>query len=375
MGDQRWSYEGFLPYFRKTERHHDANADFNIHGFDGPVVTSSVTSSGRDYPLRQTVRQAWEAAGIHHIDDMNNGNPIGIGEMNDNRSDGKRQVTPLTYPLEGVDVKLDTQVAKILIDNDATAPVAVGVQLADGSKLRANQEVIVSAGAFGTPKLLLLSGIGPLQDMEKHGIRCVVDLASVGQNFHDHLSVSQFWKLRNPELGLSMGHPKFGGANYARGLPSDFVITTSLPQDEVRRALALDLHQEPPNSHPMLSGSQSNVESFVVYVGVNGSDPQIPFDGSHITTSVCLMLPTSRGSIKLKDSDINSPPLIDPNYYATEVDRVTMRWGLKKMAQVMLETKDGQKMVTSETTAENKPPITSTSTDDDLDDLVRREAK
>ena len=375
VGDPRWSYNGFLPYFRKTEKHYDPEGDQAAHGLDGPVITSSASSSGRNYPLRETVQRAWSAVGVQRIKDMNDGNPFGVGEMIDNRNDGKRQIAHQTYPLEGVNVMLNTQVGKILVNNEAAKPVAVGVQLVDGSQIKAKQEVIVSAGAYCTPQLLLLSGIGSSQDLKQHAINCIVDLPDVGRNFHDHLTVSQFWKLRQPELGLSMGHPKFGGANYEKGLPSDFVISISTPREGMRRALALDLGQDVPEKHRLLSDSLSNVESYVVYAAANTSSPQIPFDGSHITTSVCLMLPTSRGSIKLADADARSPPLIDPNYFATEADRFTLRWGLRKVAQVMLHTNEGQQMVVAETTAEDKPPLTPSTQDKDLDDFVQRSAK
>lgn len=373
VNDPRWSYEGFLPYFRKTERHHDPNADPTIHGLDGPVILSSVSSSGRDYPLRETVQRAWSAVGVQRIQDMNSGSPIGLGEMNDNRREGKRQVAPRTYSLEDVDVALNSQVEKVLIDD--TKSSAVGVQLLDGTQIKARREVIVSAGAYRTPQVLLLSGIGPSQELERQGINCLADLPEVGQNFHDHLMVSQWWKLREPELGLSMGHPQFGGANYEKGLPGDFVITMSVPSKGMLRALSLDLKGEVPESHPMLSESLSNVESYVVYVAANESNPHIPLDGSHITTSVCLMLPTSRGSIKLTDRDPRSPPTIDPNYFATEADRFATRWALRKVTEVMLETKEGQQMVEDETTPEGKPSLTPSSPDEDLDDLVRRNAK
>lgn len=373
VNDPRWSYRGFLPYFRKTERHHDPKADPDIHGLDGPVITSSVSSSGRHYPLHDTVQRAWAAVGVKRIQDMNNGNPIGLGEMNENRVEGKRQIASQTYKLEGIEVMLKSQVEKVFIEG--AKPQAVGVQLLDGTQIKARREVIISAGAYRTPQVLMLSGIGPTQELEKLGIKCLLDLQEVGRNFHDHLVVSQWWKLREPERGLSIGHPQFGGVNYEKGLPGDFVVTMSTPSEGMRRALAIDLKGEVPKSHPMLSSSLPNVESYVVYIAANASDPHIPLDGSHITTSVCLMLPTSRGLITLTDRDPRSPPTIDPNYFATEADHFMMRWGLRKVTQVMLETKEGQELVTGETTSEGKPSLSPSSRDEDLDDLVRRNAK
>ena len=306
---------------------------------------------------------------------MNNGNPIGLGEMNDNRRDGKRQVAPSTYPLDGVVVKLKSHVERVLIETKASKAVAVGIKLLDRTELRARREVILSAGAYRTPQILLLSGIGAIEELKEHSIDCLVNSPEVGRNFHDHICVSQFWKLRNPELGLSMGHPKFGGPNYEKGLPSDFVATMSVPREDMKKALSLDLGHDAPASHPMLAGQLSNLESYVVYAAANAANPQIPFDGSHITTSICLMLPTSRGSIKLKDADARSPPVIDPNYFATEADRFALRWGLKRVAQVMLKTKEMQQTIFGETMAEGKPSLSPSSSDEDLDDLIQRSAR
>ena len=74
VNDPKWSYKGFLLYFRKTERHHDEKSvDTEIHGVGGPIRTESVSSTGRKYPLRNQIKAAWSSAGVHEIPDMNSG--------------------------------------------------------------------------------------------------------------------------------------------------------------------------------------------------------------------------------------------------------------------------------------------------------------
>ena len=129
--DDRWTYEGLLPYFRRSEHHFDSSADPKQHGFDGPMHTVSVSSSGRKYPLRDTILEAWGHLGLNKIADANNGKPLGIAELVENRRDGLRQLTSTFYPLKGVHVMTDTLLGKILLSNDGQGMIATGVELED----------------------------------------------------------------------------------------------------------------------------------------------------------------------------------------------------------------------------------------------------
>lgn len=104
-GDDRWSYKIQLPYFRRSEHHFDPGADPVQHGFQGPMHTASVTTSGRRYPLRDAMLKAWKSLGLHEIEDANNGFPQGIAELVENWRDGARQLTSHAYPLRGAQIK------------------------------------------------------------------------------------------------------------------------------------------------------------------------------------------------------------------------------------------------------------------------------
>ncbi len=374
VGDSKWSYKGLLPYFRKTEHYHTYDLDVNEHGYEGPVRTQSVSSTGRDYPLRDQIKAAWESAGVVQKADANSGFPQGLGELIENRDDGKRQLASTVYSLAGVKVMTETLVKSILVEKRGTTNVAIGVQLADNQTYRANKEVLLSAGAYRTPQVLLLSGIGPAKDLAAHGITQIVDAPYVGQNLHDHMAVAQWWKLRDPEAGLSLGSPKFNNPAFAKGTPMDWVITQTVPHDGLKQALAQD-EGKIEDSHPLLTPARSCTESFVVYVGANAAAPTVPMDGSHVTTTVIGLLPTSRGSVTLASSDSAAAPRIDPNYYATEADRYVMRTGLKKMIEVMLDTKQGKELVEGETVAEGQTPLNAKSPDSELDKLIKERGK
>ncbi|KAI9760263.1 MAG: hypothetical protein M4579_001777 [Chaenotheca gracillima] len=373
VGDSRWSYKGLLPYFKKTEHHYDPNADPEQHGFDGPIYTASVTSTGRHYPLRDRVKAAWERLGVHHNPDANAGSPKGLAELIENRRNGLRQLSSSAYSLEGVKVMTETIVKRVTIEEQHGKNVATGVELANGEIIRAKREVIVSTGAYRTPQLLMLSGIGPKEQLKQHSISTIVDSPEVGKNFHDHLGLWQWWKLRHPEEGLSLGTPLWTDPSYMSGMPLDWVVTDTVPSEPLKAALAKDTGAPVSDDHPLINPPRCHTESVVVYAPTFASDfgVDIPMDGSHITTGVVIFLPTSRGSVTLTTSDPAAPPAIDPNYFATEADKAMMRAGLRKIARLFQETPEGQAMVESETVAEGFTPMTPNSTDEELDARAR----
>lgn len=197
VGDPKWSYEGMLPYFKKAETHHTASHGEEQHGFNGPMQTNSHTSAGRKYPLRALVKQAWEEIGAKEIADINAGSPLGMGELIDNRRDGLRQPASSVYPLSGVQVWTETLVQRILIEERGVKKIATGVELVDGRILFAKKEVIVSAGTYRTPQVLMLSGIGAKEELSRQGIKQVVDLPDVGRNLHDHLALNLWYESGN----------------------------------------------------------------------------------------------------------------------------------------------------------------------------------
>lgn len=246
MDDKRWSYEGLLPYFKRSETHFDLTGDPEQHGFNGPytsapcfsrgisanfesgpIHTTNVSSSGRQFPLRDTILKLWSNLGLNRIHDANNGRPQGIAELTESWRDGKRQVTSSVYPLKGVQVLTSSLVRRIILND---SKLAIGIELADGEKhmLKNNGEVILSAGAYRTPQVLMLSGIGPPDQLSEHDIPVLVGLPEVGRNLHDHLLMFRYWKLRNPERGLSVGSPLFNGPNYEKGGPVDWLVTSPI---------------------------------------------------------------------------------------------------------------------------------------------------
>lgn len=333
--------------------------------------TASVSASGRQYPLRETILKLWSHLGLKQIPDANNGHPQGITDLVENWRDGKRQIASAVFPLAGVKVLTDTLVRRLIINGEK---VAEGVELANGEKvmLKPGGQVIVSAGAYRTPQVLMLSGIGDPSHLTKHGISTIVDLPEVGRNLHDHLMIFRYWKLREPEKGFALGSPKFTGPNYEKGGPVDWLVTAPIPTEPLKAAIERD--QGPiADDHPLLKGPRSHLEMNLLYA-VFGSEPlglNLPLDGSSIMTYYMGCLPTSRGSITLSSDDASVPPIIDPNYRATEADKHVMREGFRMHTRLMLDTPEGKDLVESEHSPPEFPALGIDATDEEIDARIK----
>jgi choline dehydrogenase-like flavoprotein len=248
------------------------------------------------------------------------------------------------------------------------------VELASGEKHMVKQggQVVVSAGAYGTPKVLQLSGIGDPAQLSQHGITTTVDLPQVGTNLFDHLMLFRYWKLRHPEKGLAIGSPLFGGPNYEKGGPVDWLVTAPIPTAPLKAALEKDEGQVP-DDHALLKGPRSHLEMNLLYA-VFGAEAQgltIPMDGNSIMTFYMGCLPTSRGTVTLGSNDPSVPPVIDPNYYATEADKHVMREGFRMHSKLMFDTPEGKDLVVEEYTPPGQAVAGLDASDEQIDERVK----
>ncbi len=370
VGDRRWSYDGLLPYFEKIEKNHIA------------TVTISKSNPNRRYPLRDRVLQGWLDLGQENIPDANSGDPIGVGEFVENCKDGKRQIASDVFDLSNVTVLTETAVQKVLTEKQNGELAAKGVQLHDGRQYSATREVIISAGAYRTPQILLLSGIGPTKDLEQVGIPVQLDLQGVGQNLHDHLLIGFAFRLQDPSTGFAMGGAAGPWADpaYQYGLAADWILTENVPSQALEAAVETDATAGQPQeireyAKSLLDARAAHLESIIVYVpgGPPLSNTHAPLDGTHIGGVMGVMSPTSRGTISISSISALDPPVIDPNYNATEVDRTLMRYGIRRMLK-MVKTS-----LSDVVESENPPPpfeaLTDRSSDSEIDTRVRSEAR
>ena len=144
VGDDRWNYENMLSCMKRTEHHHDPQADAAKHGFHGPMHTTS----GRAYPLRDPIHKAFVAAGFKDNADGNDGDPFGVAPWTENWREGERQPSAKAYDMSKVTTITDALVRLITLEGKK----ATGVELVDGRKIKAGKEVIISCGTHRTPQ-------------------------------------------------------------------------------------------------------------------------------------------------------------------------------------------------------------------------------
>ncbi|KIW88167.1 uncharacterized protein Z519_11278 [Cladophialophora bantiana CBS 173.52] len=270
---------------------------------------------------------------------------------------------------------------EVLLEERKGKLATKGVQHYDGRHFLASKEVILSGGAFRTPQLLMLSGIGPAAELKKANIPVRLDLPGVGQNFYDHLLVGFAFRLKDPSLGLAMGGAAGPWADpaYQSGLAADWIVTEKVPrsilEEAVKKDLASDRSRDQDEYVMSLEPRSTHLESVMIYVpgGPPIANLHAPFDGNHIGAVVGVMSPTSRGSISISSTSALDPPVIDPNYNATSVNHTLMRYAIRRL----LDAVHNSMSVVID--SENPPPpfeaLTISSSDEAIDARVNSEAR
>ncbi|KAE8371003.1 hypothetical protein BDV26DRAFT_299205 [Aspergillus bertholletiae] len=374
VGDQRWSYEGLLPYFRRSESFFDANADPKQHGFDGPIHVTSVSASdpNRKYPLREPIKEAWNQIGVSSNPDGCSGDLSGVCEFLETWRDGKRQAAHQAYSLDGVPLVTEAIVHRVeLTDGGPTGQkTASAVLLSDGRRFQARKEVILAAGTLRTPQILMLSGVGPANTLSQHAIPTVIDAPEVGKNLNDHFALYQLYQLRNPERGLALGSPVLSDPAFTKGFPADWAINQDVPADILGAAVRNDTARfGSPANESFLKPGRPLVETLVVYAPAGV--PGVPMDGSFIMTSVMLLASTSRGTVSIRSALPTDPPLVDSNYFDTEADRVTLIHGSRRTMQALLDTSALADYIEAEVPPPGLPALSSQSSNDAFEARIR----
>jgi len=306
LNNPGWSYEDVLPYFMKSEDQERGESRF--HGKGGPLKVS-------DIQLRREVTTAFINAavesGIPENDDINGTSQEGVGYFQLTTHKGKRWSTSkgfLKPALNRKNLTLITKahVTKILTENNMVA----GIEYRQGNnleKIYCSKEVILSAGAIGSPQILQLSGIGPGELLRSLDIPVQVALEGVGKNLKDHLQIRAVYKTRQPTLNDEVSNPfrkLLIGLEYIlfRTGPmtmaaSQVVIFTKTPISKDRPDI--QFHFQPLSSDNPGEGTHSF---------------------SAFTSSVCQLRPTSHGEINITSPNPDNYPSIQPNYLSTDLD-------------------------------------------------------
>ena len=301
MGLSGWGYEDVLPYFRRAEDNERGESDW--HGVGGPLTVSDGRSM---HALVGACIEAAVEAGIAPTDDHNGPRQEGAGWFQFTQREGRRCSTAVAYlrpavERGNVEVLTDALATRIVFENGR----AVGVEVLRNNELqtvRAEREVIVCAGAYHSPHLLLLSGIGPADELRGLGIGPKIDLP-VGKNLHDHPFVVIVWLTDQPSLRTAMTpenvarFEREGRGPLTSGFSEGGAFIRTRPE-----LVAPDIQFH-------FGGGAAPRET---------TDPSIPYDG--FTIFPTLLTPTSRGQVTLRNALAHAKPRILHNYYATEED-------------------------------------------------------
>ncbi len=300
-GGAGWSWADMLPYFMRQEGNQRLNNA--AHGIDGPLkVSDPVHVAEMSYIYLKTM----QALGVKLVDDFNAGDQRGVGLMQTTTYPRTRcsAVRAFLDPVRGnqnLEVKTGARVTRVLLDGRRATGVAYRVDGATHTA-QASRAVILTAGAFVTPQLLMLSGIGPAAQLREHGLEVLVDSPGVGANLHDHHEVPLIattdhnYGYFGEDRGWRM---LVNGLNYLafKGGP---VASTGVD------ACAFINPNEP--------GGEPTVKLYCVPM-VYGDKEVLGREPTHgVTFTACVLQPKSRGSVRLRSADPLDLPLVDPRY-------------------------------------------------------------
>ncbi|WP_136443751.1 GMC family oxidoreductase [Pacificoceanicola onchidii] len=322
-GCDGWAYRDILPYFKRAEGNERFHDDY--HGIDGPLGVSMPRAT---LPVCDAFIRAAQEYGIPYNPDFNGRYQRGAGFYQLTQRDARRSSSAVAFlkPAESrpnLTVMTGAHATRILVENQR----ATGVEIVRGSKresFRAAREVIVSSGAIGSPRLLMLSGIGPADHLRGVGIDVVHDLPGVGSNLQDHIDICAISELtgRHSYDGWDRLHKTiWAGIQYLAfksgpAAASLFETGAFWYADETARSPDIQLHL----------GQGSGIEKGIAKI-----------NGAGITLNSAYMRPRSRGTVRLSSADPVAAPLIDPNYWSDPHDLDMALKGLEMAREILAQ--------------------------------------
>jgi choline dehydrogenase-like flavoprotein len=297
-----------LPHFIKSEDYYLGSDDMHGSGGEWRVEQARVR-----WEILDAFQDAAEQAGIPKVTDFNRGNNEGSGYFAVNQKRGIRWNTSKAFlkpalSRKNLELRTHAQVRRLIIENGRVT----GVKYDRNGQIEtvtARREIVLSAGAVGSPHILELSGIGRGDVLQKHGIQTIHESAQVGENLQDHLQLRCAFKVSGIRTLNEQASSLVGKA----GIALEYLFNRSGPMSMAPSQLGIftksDASFETPNLQYHVQ--PLSLEKF--------GDPVHPFPA--FTASVCNLRPQSRGSIHLKSPDFRNQPAIAPNYLSADADK------------------------------------------------------
>jgi choline dehydrogenase len=320
-GCDGWAWKDVLPAFKRAE----SNTRFSgeMHGTDGPLHVSDTKFR---HPLSLAFLKAAQEAGLPYNDDFNGGNQEGVGFYQTTTINGTRGSTSATY-LAAVlnDPKLTlvngAHVLRVTLDGGNATGVEYRRNNGSTVKAIANREVVLTAGALASPKLLQVSGIGPGEVLRDIGVVVHRDLPGVGENFHDHLEIIAHGRCKEP-ISL-LGHDK-GLTAVKHGIQWELFKTGLLTSNVVESGGFVDT----------AGTGRPDVQFHVLPVLVGDVDRLMP-EVHGISIDPCFLRPKSRGRVRALSADALEPAQFDGGFLSAREDLDTLVRGLKLARRIM----------------------------------------
>lgn len=336
--DRDWSWDASLDDFKAHEDHYrlDMGADpgtghnsrfSDLHGHGGEW---RVEKQRAHWDILDGFADAMEEYGVAKTDDFNSGDNAGVGYFDVNQRSGWRWNTSKAFlrpakSRQNLTIWTEAQVERLLFDQSAGLRCTGAKVNRKGTSVdvTATGEVVLSAGAINTPKILQVSGIGPAGLLKSHGIDLLLDAPAVGENLQDHLQIRAVFKVKNARTLNTLANSLFGKASIA----AQYALTRSGPMSMSPSQLGAFTRSDASRAHANL---QYHVQPISLEAFGEGLHP---FPA--ITVSVCNLNPTSRGHVRIRSADPKDAPVISPNYLATEADREIAAQSLRQVRAVM----------------------------------------
>ncbi|QEN88675.1 choline dehydrogenase [Labrys sp. KNU-23] len=339
-GDEAWNWANSLPDFKAHENHHrlDGGADpatgdnsrfSDMHGHGGEW---RIEKQRLRWDILDAFAEAAVQAGVPRTEDFNSGDNEGVGYFEVNQKSGWRWNTAKAFlrPARGrpnLTVWTEAEVERLAFAaGDDGRRRCTGVILRRGGEsieIQAKREVILSAGAVGSPQILQLSGVGPAGLLQSQGIEVVHDLPGVGENLQDHLQIRAVFKIEGART-LNMLASSLTGK---MGIGLEYMLRRSGPMSMAPSQLGAFSRSDPGRPH-------ANLQYHVQPLSLNAFGEPL-HDFPAFTASVCNLNPTSRGSVRIRSNRAGDAPAIAPGYLSTEEDRKVAADSLRHVRHVV----------------------------------------
>lgn len=331
-GDNAWTWANCLPDFKAHESHYKLDDDSplvkescskrlleeftNMHGSGGEW---RIEKQRLNWEILDSFSRASQQSGIPATEDFNQGDNEGVAYFEVNQKNGWRWNTakaflrPTCMTRPNFTLWTQSQVTGLQTTRLLNGQLrCTGVHVLRNGKqttVLGMNEVILSAGSIGTPQILQLSGIGPAELLQEHGIDVVLDLPGVGANLQDHLQIRSVFKVQGVKTLNTTANSLWGKAMIAL----EYAFKRSGPMSMAPSQLGAFTRSDPSQQHP-------NIEYHVQPLSLESfGDPLHNFNA--FTASVCNLNPSSRGTVRIKSKNFADAPTISPNYLSTHQDR------------------------------------------------------